>query len=606
MITLTGNELRKKYLDFFKSKQHHIIPSASLIPENDPTVLFTTAGMHPLVPFLMGEPHALGNRLANAQKCIRTQDIDEVGDNRHLTFFEMMGNWSLGNYFKKEAIEWSFEFLTDELKIDPHKLFVTVFEGDDVAPKDEYSIKVWKECFLKKGIHAEVGDKEIGMVGNARIFAYPKAKNWWGPAGVTGPCGPDTEMFIDLGTPHDKKFGDVCHPNCDCGRFIEIWNDVFMEFNKMDDGSYVPLSKQNVDTGMGLERVTMVLQKKTDVFKTEFFSPIMQKIEELSTTYNESSARIIADHMRTSTFILGDHKAVQPSNVDQGYVLRRLIRKTIRHGRLLGIEGKFTGEIAGIIIGIMGDAYPELKDNKKFIIEQFEREEEKFSNTIEKGLKEFEKMVLASSEINGKDAFLLFQSYGFPIEMTEELAKEKNIKIDVAGFRSEFEKHQELSRIGAEKKFKGGLSDSKDETKKLHTATHILGEALRKVLNNPDIKQKGSNITAERLRYDFNFDRKLTPEEVKAVEDEVNRVISQNSDVVREEMETESALKIAVGEFGARYPAKVSVYSVGDYSKEICMGPHVENTSELGRFKIQKEESVAAGVRRIKATLSAN
>lgn len=603
MIYLSGNELRQKYLDFFKSKEHSIIPSASLIPENDPTVLFTTAGMHPLVPFLMGEPHALGNRLANAQKCIRTQDIDEVGDNRHLTFFEMMGNWSLGNYFKKEAIEWSFEFLTDELKIDPKNLFVTVFEGDDVAPKDEYSIKIWKNCFEKKGIHAEVGDSKKGVIGNARIFAYPKAKNWWGPAGLTGPCGPDTEMFIDLGTKHDTKFGEVCHPNCDCGRFIEIWNDVFMEFNKTEDGKYVPLSKQNVDTGMGLERVTMVLQRDKDVFKTEFFSPIMDKIKELSTTYNESSARIIADHMRTSTFILGDHKAVQPSNVDQGYVLRRLIRKTIRHGKILGITEKFTSQIAEIIVKIMSEAYPELIDNKQFIIEQFEREEEKFSKTLEKGLKEIEKIFETKKAISGNDAFLLFQSYGFPIEMTEELAKEKGINVDVAGFKIEFEKHQELSRIGAEKKFKGGLSDSKDETKKLHTATHILGQALRKVLNNQDIKQKGSNITTERLRYDFNFDRKLTEDEIKAIENEVNKVINSNSEVKREEMETESALKIAVGEFGARYPDKVSVYSVGNYSKEICMGPHVENTSELGKFKIQKEESVAAGVRRIKAIL---
>lgn len=608
MIKLTGKELRQKYLDFFKSKGHTIMPSASLIPENDPTVLFTTAGMHPLVPFLMGAKHPLGTRLANAQKCIRTQDIDEVGDNRHSTFFEMMGNWSLGDYFKKEAIAWSFEFLTEELKIDPHKLYVTVFEGDKDAPIDEESIAAWKESFKKAGIIAELGDKNKGVHGNARIFTYPKSKNWWGPAGETGPCGPDTEMFIDLGTMHDEKFGTVCHPNCDCGRFIEIWNDVFMEFNKIAPGQFVPLSQKNVDTGMGLERVTMVLQGKKDIFATELYSPIMQKVKELSQEYDESSARIIADHMRTATFILGDHKAVKPSNVDQGYILRRLIRKTIRHGRLLGIQGFFTAKIAEVIINEFSYQYHELKENKQFIIEQLNLEEEKFSKTIGQGLKEFAKLAASKAEtkeeISGKEAFLLFQSYGFPLEMTEELAREKNIQVDAAGFRKEFEKHQATSRVGAEKKFKGGLADSADETKKLHTATHILGEALRKVLNNPSIKQKGSNITSERLRYDFNFERKLTPEEVKAVEDEVNKVISKHMDVKREEMEAEKAIASgAIAEFGAKYPPKVSVYSVGDYSKEICMGPHVENTKELGHFKIQKEEASAAGVRRIKAVL---
>ncbi len=603
-MRLTGKELRQKYLDFFKSKQHSIIPSASLIPENDPTVLFTTAGMHPLVPFLMGEKHPLGGRLANAQKCIRTQDIDEVGDNRHLTFFEMMGNWALGTYFKKEAIEWSFELLTDVLKIDPHKLFVTVFEGDTDAPRDEESIRVWKEAFKAKGIIAEVGDRDKGVIGSSRIFLYPKSKNWWGPAGETGPCGPDTEMFIDLGTAHDKRFGEVCHPNCDCGRFIEVWNDVFMEFNKIGPGEFVPLSQKNVDTGMGLERVTMVLQGKTDVFATELFTPIMERVKELSSDYNESSARVITDHMRTATFILGDHKAVKPSNVDQGYVLRRLIRKSIRHGKLLGIGDFFTAKIAEVIIDTFSYQYHELKENRRFIIEQLYLEEEKFSKTLEQGLKEFAKISQDKKDISGKEAFLLFQSYGFPLEMTEELAREKDISVDAAGFRAEFERHQELSRVGAEKKFKGGLSEASDVTKKLHTATHILGEALRKVLNDPNIRQKGSNITPERLRYDFNFARKLTPEEVKAVEDEVNKVIAKHIDVTREEVETEKALSSgAQAEFGAKYPSKVSVYSVGEYTKDICMGPHVGNTSEIGHFKIQKEEASAAGIRRIKAVL---
>ncbi len=581
-------ELIKAYLDFFKSKQHAIIESASLIPEHDPTVLFTTAGMHPLVPFLTGQPHPLGKRLADVQKCIRTGDIDEVGDNTHLTFFEMLGNWSLGDYFKEEAINFSFEFLTKVLKFNPDKLSVTCFQGDKDAPKDTTAAGIWKSL----GIPEE------------RIYFLPKKDNWWGPAGTTGPCGPDTEMFIDTGKESCSK---ECKPGCSCGKYFEVWNDVFMEFNKTEKGTFEKLKQQNVDTGMGVERTIAMLQGKKSVYETKLFTDLIDEIKKLAKIKKiekeqEISVRIIADHLRASTFILGDERGIQPSNVDQGYILRRFIRRAIRHGRLLGIEKGLTQPLAEIIIKQYKKTYPELNNNKKFILEQLAKEEDKFQQTIEKGLKEFEK--LSKNNINAKDAFLLFQSYGFPLEMTIELANEKNIKVDQKGFQKEFEKHQELSRVGAEKKFKGGLSEASEITSKLHTATHILGEALRKVLKDPNIKQKGSNINPERLRYDFNFDRKLTDEEVKAVEDEVNKVIKQNLEVKREELPLKEALKKgAQAEFGAKYPEKVSVYSIGNYSKEICMGPHITNTKELGHFKILKEESSAAGIRRIKAVL---
>ncbi|MBD3355270.1 alanine--tRNA ligase [Candidatus Woesearchaeota archaeon] len=586
---MKASELKKKYLKFFKKKQHAIIESASLIPEHDPTVLFTTAGMHPLVPFLAGQPHPLGKRLADVQKCIRTGDIDEVGDPSHLTFFEMLGNWSLGDYFKKQAIEWSYEFLTKELKFDPKKISVTCFAGDKDAEKDDESAQTWKSL----GIPEE------------RIYFLPKKDNWWGPAGETGPCGPDTEMFIDTGK---RQCSPECKPGCSCGKYFEIWNDVFMEYNKKKDGTYEKLKQKNVDTGMGVERTAAMLQGKDNVYETKLFQPIFKEIKQLAklknlTEQQNKSARIIADHMRAATFILGDERKITPSNVDQGYILRRFIRRAIRHGRLLNIKGDLCRPLAKIIIHIHSNDYPELKNNRKFIMDELLKEEKKFSKTLEKGLKEFKK-IAEQGDISGKDAFLLYQSYGFPIEMIIELANEKNINVDEKGFKKEYEHHQEISKKGAEKRFKGGLSESSKATAKLHTATHLLGEALRKVLNDPDIKQKGSNITSERLRYDFNFDRALTDKEIKAVEDEVNKQIQAGLEIKKQEMKLDKALESgAQSEFGAKYPEKVWVYSIKNYSKEICMGPHVNNTKELGHFKIKKEKSSAAGIRRIKAVL---
>ena len=586
---ITAKELKQKYFEFFKTKEHALISSASLIPEHDPTVLFTTAGMHPLVPFLMGQPHPLGKRLVDVQKCIRTGDIDAVGDGMHLTFFEMLGNWSLGDYFKKEAIEWSFEFLTKWLGFNPDKISVTVFAGDKDAPKDEESASIWKSL----GIPEE------------RIYYLPKEDNWWGPAGKTGPCGPCTEMFIDTGK---RKCSPECRPGCSCGKYFEIWNDVFMEYNKNEDGSYEKLKQRNVDTGMGVERTVAMINGYDSVYETDVFKPIIDKIKELAKVDNFTheqtrSVRIIADHVKAATFILGDERGVIPSNLDQGYILRRFIRRSIRHGRLLGIESDLCRPIAKVVIDLYEDDYPELKEKEKFIMNELLKEEERFRYTLEKGLREFEK-IAKKGDISGKDAFLLFQSYGFPFEITRELASERGIKVDEEEFNKEFKKHQELSRKGAEQRFKGGLSEASEITAKLHTATHLLGEALRRVLGSKDIKQKGSNITPERLRYDFNFDRKLTPEEIKKVEDLVNEKIKEGLAVIKEEMPLEEAIRSgAQAEFGAKYPPKVFVYSVGDFSKEICMGPHVSNTSELGHFKIIKEESVAAGIRRIKAIL---
>ncbi|MFH2027972.1 MAG: alanine--tRNA ligase [Nanoarchaeota archaeon] len=586
---MDSKELKRKYLEFFKKKQHAIIPSASLIPEHDPTVLFTTAGMHPLVPFLMGQPHPQGKRLADVQKCIRTVDIDNVGDPSHLTFFEMLGNWSLGDYFKKEAIEWSFEFLTKVLGFDSDKLSVTVFEGDHDAPKDDESASIWRSL----GIPEE------------RIYFLPKEDNWWGPAGTTGPCGPCTEMFIDTGI---EKCSDGCIPGCGCGKYFEIWNDVFLEYNKVADGKFEKLKQQNVDTGMGVERTIAMLAGKKNVYEIETFKPIIEKIKELAKITNadekqEQSIRIITDHIRASTFILGDDLGIVPSNLDQGYILRRFIRRCIRHGNLLGIDKEFLTELAKIVVKIHGEEYSELKKNKEFILDELKKEDEKFRNTLEKGLRKFEVMA-TDKKISAKEAFLLFQSFGFPIEVTKELADEKGISVDVRGFEEEFKKHQELSRIGAEKKFKGGLADSGEETKRLHTATHLLNQALREVLGKPDIFQKGSNITAERLRFDFNFDRKVERDELDKVEEWVNQRIKEELPVQCKEMTVEEAKKKgAQGVFEHKYGDKVFVYSIGDKSIEICGGPHVDNTKELGHFKIKKEESVAAGVRRIKAVL---
>ncbi len=584
---ITTKELKQLYLKFFESKGHKIIQSASLIPENDPTVLFTTAGMHPLVPYLLGEPHPQGKKLCDAQKCIRTGDIDTVGDKVHHTFFEMLGNWSLGDYFKEDAIKYSFEFLTSKeyLGLPMEKLAVTCFIGDNDCPKDTESHKIWRS---------------LGMP-EERISYLQKEDNWWGPAGQTGPCGPDTEMFYwSSNDPVPKQ-----HDSND-KRWVEIWNDVFMQYNKSKDGKYILAAQKNVDTGLGVERVTAILQGHDDNYKIEVFWPIIQKIESLSNKkYHDehNSMRIIADHIRAAVFILGDGAGITPSNVDQGYILRRFIRRSIRHGLLLGIdaESNFTSELANIVIKQFKDEYPELSKNEQFIIEELKKETERFGKTIEKGLKEFNKMAQNGTTISGEDAFLLFQSFGFPLEMTVEIATEKGLDVDTKKFNEQYEKHQELSRVGAEKKFKGGLADESDTTKKLHTATHLLNEALRQVISK-DITQKGSNITPERLRFDFNFDRKLTNEEIKRVEDLVNEKIKQAIPVKREEMSFDDAKKLgAQAEFTGKYGDIVSVYTIGDFSIELCGGPHVTNTTEIGKFKILKEESSAANVRRIKA-----
>jgi len=589
-MILDSNKLKKLYIEFFKQKRHKEIPNASLIPENDPTVLFTTAGMHPLIPFLLSQPHPLGKRLTNVQKCLRTDDIDEVGDDFHLTFFEMLGNWSLGDYFKEDAIKWSFEFLTDKkwLGLDKNRLYISVFAGDDDAPRDEVSARIWQNLGIPK----------------ERIFYLPKKDNWWGPAGATGPCGPDTEMFWDSGK---KSCSKDCKPGCSCGKYFEIWNDVFMEYNKNEEGKYEPLKQKNVDTGMGVERTIAALQGKKSVYEIETFKPIVDKIKEITkikipNEKQERSIRIITDHIRASTFILSE--GITPSNVDQGYILRRLIRRTIRHGRLLEIKTEFLSDLVRIVIELYKDSYPELGKKKEFILNELKKEELKFMNTLAKGLKKFEEIAKQEKRIDGKSAFLLFQSFGFPIEMTKEIGKEIGVSVDEKGFEKEFEKHQETSRVGAEKKFKGGLSDASEQTTRLHTATHLLNEALRKVLKKRDIVQKGANITPERLRFDFNFDRKLTDEEIKDVEKVVNEQIKKSLSVERKEMTIEEAKKMGVqAVFKERYGEKVFVYSIGDFSKEVCGGPHVKNTKELGKFKIVKEESIASGTRRIKAVL---
>jgi alanyl-tRNA synthetase len=587
-------ELIAEYFAFFKSKQHKIIPAASLIPENDPTVLFTTAGMHPLVPYLLGQKHPEGKRLADVQPCIRTGDIDSVGDVSHLTFFEMLGNWSLGDYWKKEAIEWSFEFLTQHLRIKKEDIHVTVFAGDEDASRDEESARIWQQLGIPK----------------SRIYYLGKDENWWGPAGSTGPCGPCTEMFIDTGKP---KCNNECRPSCDCGKYFEVWNDVFMEYNKTTSGKYVQLKQRNVDTGMGVERTIAMLQKKKSVYETEVFVPIINQIKEVAglkgknlTNEQERCLRIIADHLKAATFILAEN--IQPSNLERGYVLRRLIRKSIRYANLLGIKTNFTKRIAEAVIGIYKQGYKHLERNKDFIFSELENEEKRFNETLERGLKKFELIVKqCRKKISGKDAFLLFQSFGFPIEMTLELAKERGLEVDEKGFHEEYKKHQEISRKATIGIFKSGLADKSEETTKLHTATHLLHAALREVLGK-HVQQKGSNITAERLRFDFTHDKKLTDEEIKKVENLVNKKIQEALPVIREEMSLEEAKKKgALAFFSDRYAERVSVYSIGNFSKEVCAGPHVDNTSKLAegnkKFKIIKEESVAAGIRRIKAIL---
>lgn len=601
---MTTDELRQLYLDFFQSKGHEIIPSASLIPENDATVLFTMAGMHPLVPFLMGEKHLRGTRLANAQKCIRTGDIDDVGDNRHLTFFEMLGNWSLGDYFKQEAIEWSFEFLTSPqwLNLDPKRFYVTIFGGDETAPRDNLSIQVWQKCFNQAGIMAEVSDSGNWENENTRIFALGKNDNWWGL--TTGPCGPCSEMFYDtrIDEGHlSQSFDDLVNS----GRFFEVWNDVFMEYNKKEDGELVALSQKNVDTGMGLERTVAVLNGLAEVFEIDEFGQLFDEIETLAQVkyeYNKSAFRIIADHVRSATMILGDQKGIVPSNLDQGYVLRRLIRRAVRYGKQIGINEPFLNKVAKVVIRQLHLIYPELKTNEQFIFNELLKEEEKFATTLEKGLREFEKMS-QDKNLSGKEAFILFSTYGFPFEMTVELAKETGLNISREEFDEEFEKHQALSRQGAEQKFKGGLADTGEDTRKLHTATHLLQAALRQVLG-AHVFQKGSNITPERLRFDFSHPEKMTPEQIVQVESLVNDWISKNYEVKCEEIPYMDAKERgAIGLFEDKYGEVVKLYSVGDISCELCGGPHANHTGELGKFKIVKEEASSAGVRRIKAVL---
>jgi len=606
---MTADELRKKYVAFFVSKGHVQIQGKSLLPDNDPTVLFTTAGMHPLVPYLLGEEHPAGKRLVDYQKCIRTGDIDCVGDASHLTFFEMLGNWSLGDYFKQEAIEMSFEFLTSPqwLNIPIEKLGVTVFEGEG-SPSDEGAIARDNES-------AAVW-KKIGIPEN-RIAYLPRADNWWGPAGSTGPCGPDTEMFYYVG---EAPCGPDCKPGCSCGKWLEIWNDVFMQYNKNADGVYEPLARKCVDTGMGVERTVTILNGKNSVYDTEIFAPIRGAVEKAagyvygSDSEKDKSVRIICDHLRASTFILGDPKAVSPSNVGAGYVLRRLIRRAVRHGRKLGIaEGILLSPIAEVLIEQMKGPYPELLENKARIIEELDREEHKFLETLQKGEHEFEKLLPNLLKdprkiMPGRLAFKLYDTYGFPIELTEELAGENGMKVNRQEFDEAFKKHQELSRAGSEQVFKGGLQDHGEIATKYHTATHLLHQALRTVLGD-HIAQKGSNITAERMRFDFSHPAPMTQEEVKKVQDIVNEQIQKDLPISLEIMSLDAAKTSgAIALFGEKYESQVKVYTIGPpdsfFSKEVCGGPHVERTGVLGKFTIQKEQSSSAGVRRIRAVLN--
>lgn len=580
-------ELRNKYLNFFKSKGHTIIPSSPLVPENDPSVLFTTAGMHPLVPYLLGETHPGGKRLTDYQKCLRTDDIDEVGDTGHLTYFEMMGNWSLGDYFKKESINMTYEFLTKELGIPNEKISVTCFAGDGDCPRDDEAANIWESVGIPRD----------------RIYFFGKKENWWGPAGTHGPCGPDTEIFYDTGK---EKCCEDCNPSCGCGKYLEIWNNVFMQYNKTEDGKYEELKQKNVDTGLGLERTTMVLQGKENVFEIEVFKPIIEKLRQLATNKNEESYRIIADHLRASIMLIAD--GVKPSNIEQGYILRRLIRRTIRHLRKLGINTEELKNIAQLNINNIKEMYPELEQKQNEILDTLENERNKFIKTLENGEREFEKIAnklkqQGKDEIDAISAFKLYETYGFPIEITEELAKEQGLKINSEEVQKLYKEHQEKSRLGAEQKFKGGLAEKNEETICYHTATHLLHKALKIVLGD-HVAQKGSNITTERLRFDFSHPQKVTPEELKKVEDIVNEQIQRDLPVVCEEMTLEEAKKSgAIGLFENKYGDKVKVYTIGDFSKEICGGPHVEHTAQLGKFIIKKEEASSAGVRRIKAIL---
>jgi alanyl-tRNA synthetase len=604
-MVINSIELREKYQSFFEKKGHKRIASASLIPENDPTVLFTTAGMHPLVPYLMGETHPLGKRIVNVQKCIRTGDIDEVGDKWHLSFFEMMGHWSFGDYFKKEAIEMTYEFLTKELGLDKDRISVTVFEGDNDAPRDNEAAKAWESVGIPKN----------------RIHFLPKTENWWGPAGVTGPCGPDTECFYRMVGDEEKDTADFVERDQD---FPEMGNDVLMQYNKTVDGRFEESKQKNIDNGTGVERILCVLNGYENAFECDTLKPIYEKVKELAKvdTNNKDaikSLRIITDHLRAAVMILGDDKAVSPSNVDQGYILRRFIRRSIRHSRLLGIKNNFCKSVAEVVVETMKFPYEEIEKNKEFIFCELEKEEEKFSVALEKGTKILENKLFflgkasenvkdkVKKELNGKGAFDLFQSYGFPLEMTIEMCAEKGFTVDTKKFEELIKEHQEKSRKGAKQKFKGGLADAKEETTKLHTVTHLVLAALKEIVSS-EIEQKGANINAERIRFDFNSEERLTDEQIKKVEEWVNKVIREEAEVKVELLSLKDAKEAgAHGTFDSKYGEKVKVYTVFKnnkvFSKEICGGPHVKTTKGMGVFKIIKQGAVAAGIKRIKAIL---
>lgn len=630
---MDSNEVRQKYLDFFKERGHVVIPSASLLPQNDPTTLFTGSGMQPLIPYLLGKDHPQGNRLVDSQKCFRSMDIEEVGDNRHTTFFEMLGNWSLGDYFKKEQLPWVFEFLTDVVGLDPEKIYVTTFIGDEAnnIPKDKESVTIWKEIFSKKGVDAkdvEIGSEEdgyaVGMQGG-RIFYYDAKKNWWSRSGTPEkmpagePGGPDSEIFYDFGTPHDTKWGKECHPNCDCGRFLEIGNSVFMQYIKQEDGSFTLLPKQNVDFGGGLERIAAAANNNSDVFTTSLFRQLFDEIEKTtninyvtSSEEQKRALRIVADHLRAAIFLIAD--GVLPGNTDQEYFVRRLLRRAIRHADTLGI--KSVSSLVPTITSQFHD-YIDLSNPTHDLEASIKEEEERFRTTLTRGMKEFER--LAATNISGHDAFILFSTYGFPIELTQELAEERNIAVDMDGFLVEMRQHQDVSRAGSEQKFKGGLADASDATTRLHTTHHLLLKALQMVLGE-HVHQRGSNITGERLRIDFSHGEKMTPEQKEEVERIVNEQIDAGLPVIHSTLPKEEAEKLgAEHEFGTKYPDMVSVYSVGPtdatednpqfdkaFSIEFCGGPHVTNTNEIakgGHFRIKKEEASSAGIRRIKGVV---
>ena len=594
---MTAEELKQLYFDFFTSRGHALIQGASLIPQEDSTILFTPAGMQPLVPYLLGEKHPSGRRLVDVQKCIRTGDIEEVGDPSHLTFFEMLGNWSLGDYFRREAIEWSYQFLTGRewLGFDPELLHVTVFAGDGDVPPDEEAASLWEEVGVPRD----------------RIYFLGREDNWWGPTGATGPCGPDTEMFIDTGR---EPCGPGCIPGCGCGKYFEVWNDVFMEYRKTAQGEYVPLSMKNVDTGMGVARTVAMMNGRETIFDIPQFQPLFGFLRKVTGIGDEPSPqalrslRIISDHIRTATHILGDDQGIPPSNLDRGYVLRRLIRLAIRHGRKLGIEEPFTHRLAELVIETESTVHEELARNRDFVMEELEREEARFESTLQSGLREFEKLLPnllrnPSLTVPGRIAFKLYDTYGFPVEFTAELASEHGMTVDMEGYRKAFDRHRELSRQGSEGKFSGGLADNSEMVTRLHTATHLLHQALREVLGD-HVEQKGSNITEKRLRFDFSHPRAMTEEEIAEVEARVNRIIDRDLPIVCEEKVLEEALEEgAIGLFRSRYDDMVKVYRIGDFSKEICGGPHVERTGDLGHFRILKEKSSSRGVRRIRAVL---